>query len=132
MAYKYQRFNRETSHTEENNSEYIVELGTYLPIAKRVEDLRNAGMNLMAYRQAYAEFANGTENIDLDEYDNELLGIDEIDFMNLKKRYFDIMKQKQQAEAEAIKQMKQMKEEQKIQAEIAKREAQKKNEEEKK
>lgn len=100
MSYKKRHFPTVAPIIFKTENEYCVEIGTYLPIAKRVEDLKKAGMDLMAYRQAYAEFANGTQNIDLDDYDNELIGIDEIDFLEKKKRYFDIMKKQAEIQAE--------------------------------
>lgn len=121
MKYERSHFPNEPVKIFKTNNEYCVELGTYLPIAKRVEDLKRAGMDLMAYRQAYAEFANGTQNIDLDDYENELLNIDEIDFMEKKKRYFDIMKKQAELQAEAETKMQAEAHEREINQEVEKR-----------
>lgn len=121
MAFKYKRFTTETTEVEKIENEYCIEIGTYLPIAKRVEDLKKAGMDLMAYRQAYAEFANGTQDIDLDEYDNELLGIDEIDFLEKRKKYFDIMKAQEKAVNEYQEELLRQKREEEINSEVEKR-----------
>lgn len=90
---KLNQWQSEKAKIEDNKGDYVVELGTYLPIQKRVQDLKAAGMDLMAYRQAYADFVNGTQEINLDDYDDELMGIDEIDFMKKKARYLEIMHQ---------------------------------------
>lgn len=121
MKYEHSHFPTQPIKIFKTDNEYCVELGTYLPIAKRVEDLKKAGMDLMAYRQAYSEFANGTQNIDLDDYENELLNIDEIDFLEKKKKYFDIMKKQAEIIAENEKKQAQLKHEAEINAEVEKR-----------
>ena len=102
MKYKSSQWTTEPAILEHCNEEYVVEIGTYLPIKKRVEDLKQAGMDLMAYRQAYADFANGTRELDLDDYDDELMGVDEIDFLKKKQRYLEIMSTKEKLAKEAL------------------------------
>lgn len=121
MKYKHSHFPTQPIKIFKTNNEYCVELGTYLPIAKRVEELKKAGTDLMAYRQAYAEFANGTQNIDLDNYDNELLNADEIDFLELKKRYFDIMKKQAKIAQEVKEKQEKEAQEKAFNAEVEKR-----------
>lgn len=128
MKYEKTHFPTEKPKLFKTDNEYCIEIGTYLPIAKRVEDLKKAGIDLMAYRQAYAEFANGTQNIDLDDYDNELMNIDEIDFMEKKKRYFDIMKKQAEIAKENEEKMKKKQHDEMIEAEIKKRMEAKKDE----
>lgn len=73
---------------EVNSFELKTELGTYIPLRVRLQQMRQAGIDTMAYRRAMADFADGTQSINLDDYDDETLSMDEIDFLE-KKFYFD-------------------------------------------
>ena len=91
----------EKAFLEQTDKEYVVEIGTYLPIRKRLADLKAAGQDLLAMRQAQADFENGTRELKLEDYEDELQGIDEIDFFKKKQRYLEIIKQQEAAKAEA-------------------------------
>lgn len=80
-----------TTEPEFALGEYLVEIGTYMPMRRRIEQLKNAGIDLLAYRRANADFADGTQSINLDDYDDETCGADEIDMMRLKERYMQVM-----------------------------------------
>ena len=51
-------------------------------------------------RQAQADFENGTRELKLEDYQDELQNIDEIDFFKKKQRYLEIIAQ-QEAEKSA-------------------------------
>lgn len=87
------------------DDDYCVELGTYLPMKKRIEDMKQAGIDLQAYREAYSLFYNGTGNLDLDNIEMSELTDDEIDIFNKKLRHLEAFKEQQEIQKRARKEL---------------------------
>lgn len=89
---------------EKNNGEVKVELGTYIPLREQLKQFKQAGINLLAWRQAQADIINATdpktgEFLGFDDIENfedytRDMSIDEIDVHRLKILYRDTLKNK--------------------------------------
>lgn len=91
MALKRNKIVYNSSETIENNSgEYLCEIGTFLPLRTRLRQLQESGKDLLAYRKAMADFENGTQNLNLDDYDDDTYSADELDMLVLEQRYLDV------------------------------------------
>lgn len=61
-----------------NNGEYLVESGTWIPIRKQFEEMKRAGVDLMAHRMAHSDYVNGAV-VNLDDEFVDYRELDEFD-----------------------------------------------------
>lgn len=86
---------------EKNDGKYLVETAGYLPLKEQLNEMRRAGVNLLAYRMARADVINAVDKKtgkflgfdDVEDYDDLTCSVenDEIDIMAMRRRYRDLM-----------------------------------------
>ncbi|AXB22579.1 hypothetical protein [Alces alces faeces associated microvirus MP15 5067] len=81
---------------EQNVGDYLVELGTYLPLRKQLEDLKRAGVDLRAQREANSLYQAG-ETIDLTQEYVDPLQVDEFDLDAKRELYYRMIVEQEQA-----------------------------------
>lgn len=80
----------------------LVEIGTYLPLRQQLAELKRAGVDSMAFRQAHSQFVAG-ERVDLNEPFEDFNQLDEFD-IDAKTEFFLRQEQIKQMNLERQKQ----------------------------
>lgn len=94
MKYRNIYRNRDINNYEVNKGDYLVEVGTFIPMKQQIADLKRAGIDLAAWRQLHAEYANGISDDYLDDYEDMTkdMTTDEIDIFKAKLKFRNLMK----------------------------------------
>ncbi|QCS36205.1 hypothetical protein [Capybara microvirus Cap1_SP_161] len=73
------------SHSDEKR----IELGTFLPLKVRIQQMLQSGQSLQAYRMALSDYVNGVEDSSLDDMENltQSKDFDEIEALKIKDRF---------------------------------------------